>query len=90
MTPINNSDTAWLIVTDFNQDNGKFYEELREDVYNPLINQWYYENKCFSVVGDCIGGIGGYVGVGTVGDCSIGGYVGGYVGVIVGGYRVGD
>jgi len=56
MTPINNSDTA-LIVTDFNQDNGKFYEELREDVYNPVINQWYYENKYFGVgsviVGDC-------------------------------------
>ena len=40
MTPINNSDTAWLIVSDYNQDNGKFYEELREDILNPEINNW--------------------------------------------------
>ncbi len=40
MIPINNSDTAWLIITDYNQDNGKFYEELRNDVLNPNTEQW--------------------------------------------------
>ncbi len=43
MTPINNSDTAWLIVSDFNQENGKFYEDLREDICNPNINEWEFE-----------------------------------------------
>ncbi len=43
MTPINNSDTAWLIVTDFNQDNGKFYADLRESIINPEIDQWCIE-----------------------------------------------
>jgi hypothetical protein len=38
MIPINNSDTAWLIVSDYNQDNGKFYEDLRNDIYWPSIN----------------------------------------------------
>ncbi len=44
MTPINNSDTAWLIVSDYNQDNNLPYEELREDVLNPDVNNWsiYY------------------------------------------------
>ena len=42
MTPINNSDTAWLIVTDYNQENGKYYEELREDVLNPDVNLWIW------------------------------------------------
>jgi hypothetical protein len=44
MLPINNSDTAWLIVADWNQDNGKFHEELMEDVLEPAINNWYYKN----------------------------------------------
>jgi hypothetical protein len=44
MIPINNSDTAWLIVTDYNQDNGKFHEELREDVLDPDVHQWVYEH----------------------------------------------
>ncbi len=39
MIPINNSDTAWLIVADYNQDNNLPYEELREDIVNPEINQ---------------------------------------------------
>jgi hypothetical protein len=43
MNPINNSDTAWLIVSDYNQDNDLFYEELREDILNPEMNDWYYE-----------------------------------------------
>lgn len=40
MVPINNSDTAWLIVADYNQDNSKFHEDLREDVLNPVISDW--------------------------------------------------
>ncbi len=43
MNPINNSDTAWLIVADYNQDNGRFHEDLREDVLNPEINDWKYD-----------------------------------------------
>ncbi len=43
MTPINNSDTAWLIVSDFNQDNNLPYEDLREDVLNPEIDQYMFE-----------------------------------------------
>ncbi len=43
MNPINNSDTAWLIVSDYNQDNGKFYKELREDILNPETNRWEME-----------------------------------------------
>jgi hypothetical protein len=42
MIPINNSDTAWLIVSDYNQDNGKYHEELREDVLDPDVSQWHY------------------------------------------------
>ncbi len=44
MNPINNSDTAWLIVTDYNQDNNLPYEDLREDILNPEINQWVSEH----------------------------------------------
>ncbi len=40
MIPINNSDTAWLVVSDYNQDNGKYYEELREDIISPNVNDW--------------------------------------------------
>ncbi len=46
MTPINNSDTAWLIVSDYNQDNSIGYPDcLREDINNPEVNSWYYEFK---------------------------------------------
>jgi hypothetical protein len=39
--PINNSDTAWLIVSDYNQENSiGFPEELREDILNPSTNLW--------------------------------------------------
>ncbi len=44
MIPINNSDTAWLITADFNQDNNKFYLDLIEDIYCPSINDWYFES----------------------------------------------
>jgi hypothetical protein len=43
MTPINNSDTAWLITADFNQDNSLHYLDLIEDIYCPSINDWVFE-----------------------------------------------
>lgn len=49
MLPINNSDTAWLIVADFNQENDKSHEELRKDVISPDVNQWVYENGMHQV-----------------------------------------
>jgi hypothetical protein len=49
MIPINNSDTAWLIVSDYNQDNGKHYECLREDILNPEINDWIGEIIYFGI-----------------------------------------
>jgi hypothetical protein len=57
MTPINNSDTAWLIVSDYNQDNNLPYETLREDVHNPDTDQWHWEsfaiNQGVGVAFDC-------------------------------------
>jgi len=44
MIPINNSDTAWLITADFNQDNNLPYEELKEDIISPDVNLWVCEN----------------------------------------------
>jgi hypothetical protein len=42
--PINNSDTAWLIVSDYNQDNSIGYPDcLREDIYNPEVDRWFQE-----------------------------------------------
>jgi hypothetical protein len=63
MLPINNSDTAWLITTDYNQDNNLPYEDLREDIYCPSINNWCFEYKNF-------GSYGMDVGVGSYGDNS--------------------
>lgn len=41
MVPVNNSDLAWLVVSDYNQDNDiGFPDDLREDIYNPAIDQW--------------------------------------------------
>jgi len=51
MTPINNSDTAWLIVTDYNQENNLPYEELREDILNPETNHWIYLHRYDKVIG---------------------------------------
>jgi len=51
MIPINNSDTAWLIVTDYNQDNNLPYEELREDILNPNVNDWWYEYRSSGIIG---------------------------------------
>lgn len=44
MTPINNSDTAWLIVSDYNQEHDIPYEDLRNDIYCPSINDWMNES----------------------------------------------
>jgi hypothetical protein len=72
MTPVNNSDTAWLIVSDYNQDNGLPYECLREDVLNPDISQWTFEWRLYNggrnTTGDCdaVGGTSiGYSSVGA-------------------------
>jgi hypothetical protein len=64
MTPINNSDTAWLIVSDYNQDNNLPYEDLREDILNPEINSWTDGSNSYNV-GAC-----GFTGVGSVGFSS--------------------
>ncbi len=54
MIPINNSNTAWLIVSDWNQENGKFYEELRKDVLEVNVNDWYFKG------GDSVQEVGGF------------------------------
>jgi hypothetical protein len=82
--PINNSDTAWLIVADYNQENGKFYEELREDVLNPSTNLWIDggEGTISNIGGGYLIGVGN--GLYTPGDyCpslgdGAGGNIGGY------------
>jgi len=64
MLPINNSDTAWLIVSDYNQDNNLPYEELKEDVLNCNVNDWTYEydKNDTAVVGNSfgMGSVGGF------------------------------
>lgn len=70
MIPINNSDTAWLIVADYNQDNGKFYEDLIEDIISPNVNQWDWEywDVNTAVGGNSSGRIGGIIkGIGSNG-----------------------
>ncbi len=57
MIPINNSDTAWLVVSDYNQENGKYYEDLREDIYNPNVNDWNWA-YAFTGVGISISPVG--------------------------------
>lgn len=49
MVPVNNSDLAWLITADYNQDNGKYHEELREDVINPDVNGGDWEFRCLLI-----------------------------------------
>ncbi len=93
MIPINNSDTAWLIVSDYNQDNDKSYEALREDVLSPDVNLWTYEHGSRDKVGgytdycmvgeDVIDLATGILGGAVVGDGShfVGlGFVSNYVG----------
>jgi len=53
MIPINNSDTAWLIVTDYNQENNLPYEELREDILNPETNHWIWELNVHMIIASC-------------------------------------
>lgn len=57
MIPINNSDTAWLVVADWNQENGKYYEELRADVYSIETDQWHCTWRSIRV--GTMGGVGG-------------------------------
>ena len=63
MIPINNSDTAWLIVADFNQDNSIGYPDcLRDDILNPEVNVWVVESSNGEAH---VGGTDGRVRVGT-------------------------
>jgi hypothetical protein len=79
MIPINNSDTAWLIVSDYNQEHSLPYIELRQDIISPDVNDWSPEqtnvNKHFGpTYGDVVGFLSDTVGYGetelpeTVGD----------------------
>ncbi len=74
MIPINNSDTAWLIVSDYLQDNDYCYEDLREDILNPEINEWCSVNL-FSYPD-----VGGAVGHSREVGCDLYTYRLGYVG----------
>jgi len=96
MIPINNSDTAWLIVSDYNQDNGKFYEDLREDVNDPDVDQWHYVYRLGGMsVGSRMNHLGGIdiwdifgiefeevgIRVNAIGDVGVGGiYDGQFIG----------
>lgn len=65
LIPINNSDTAWLIVADYNQDNNLPYEDLKEDIISPNVDEWFLEYahpfyRSGSVGGfehQCVGGV---------------------------------
>jgi hypothetical protein len=59
MLPINNSDTAWLIVSDYNQDNNLLYNDLREDVLDPNINNWIWDWTMGNIGGMKGRGVGG-------------------------------
>ncbi len=53
MIPINNSDTAWLIVADYNQENDiGFPDALREDILDPTQEIWWYESPTWEFTGD--------------------------------------
>ncbi len=79
MIPINNSDTAWLIVSDYNQDNGIGYPDvLRDDILNHDSNDWQWEDYCglhtVSIIAGDVGGSTENYGVGgrfgQLGGCS--------------------
>ncbi len=79
MTPINNSDTAWLIVADYNQENSIGYPEaLREDVLEVIKdNVWCWENGVEGTgfgfdVGSVGSGAGGYQVGSSVGNGIVG------------------
>ncbi len=67
MLPINNSDTAWLIVSDYNQENDKYYEELRDDIDNPEVNDWHIN---YRLIGVGSAGRSNYLSSANVGDYS--------------------
>jgi hypothetical protein len=94
MIPINNSDTAWLIVSDYNQENDLPYEDLREDILNPDCTQFYFEIIANCVGGNCgkeVGGLNDIVGnsANTIKDPDVGENCGGLeeVGHLVGGFE---
>lgn len=70
MIPVNNSDLAWLVIADYNQDNNiGFPDELREDVYNPEVDQSTWESPRTNH-------IGGYSHIqvgGSIGGLDVGG-----------------
>ena len=76
MTPINNSDTAWLIVSDYNQDNDLPYEDLREDILNPEVDGWWWQHP--SLVNFGVGvNLDIKFGVNFVGQSRLGGHADG-------------
>lgn len=95
MIPINNSDTAWLIVADYNQENSKYHEELRKDVLNPNVNDYHFEFISSKHVGT-EDDLEEALGVDDVGDGNTrfsetnGSYVGGYINHWIGGGLVGS
>ncbi len=76
--PINNSDTAWLIVSDYNQDNNVgFPDDLRDEVVEIKDNIWCweYDNQscCYGFdVGSLGSGIGGFQVGSSVGNGVVG------------------
>jgi hypothetical protein len=75
MQPKDNSNNSWLVVADWLDDNDLVgAEEIRNQIYTPVINTWNYEH-CGVGVGS-VGG-GGGVGGGSVGGvgrgCGVGG-----------------
>lgn len=95
MIPINNSDTAWLIVADYNQDNSIGYPDfLRDDVNDPEVDCWsmelYQKQDKFTGTHRNYVGAGSSAmaqGVGRVGCCSGTIFVGETIdGRFVGGY----
>jgi hypothetical protein len=93
MLPINNSDTAWLIVSDYNQENGKYYKELREDILDPDVDHWVYDvhiefNYNYGMEGDTCGSL---VGTGSYHDDDLTATVGDfYISCGGGDFRVGS
>lgn len=74
MLPINNSDTAWLIVADYNQENNLHYEDLKEDVLNPNVNQWCWEYDDYEeACGEKVGGDEDWLNITIRGHGSVGG-----------------
>lgn len=68
MIPVNNSDLAWLVVSDYNQDNNiGFPDDLREDVNNPIPNDWECDYM-YVAVNQSVGDRCGKVGEGSLGD----------------------